>query len=379
VQHICSGADYIRFRRKSNQSKTDSIHHFQKRMILSVSSIQIIYQPGNLCFSCVTVMILIYFTLEEVNLMRTSKLSTVMMRICFFLLFLVNPINSFANVIPVVGLVMLVDIKLADYSPDGLNERLNVLTASSGGVPAAAILISPSGTISTNKPAYSWNAVPNAAYYYFYNGVDFAWHSASEAGCSAGTGICSVTGAALAAGSYTWYVRTWNSSGYGPWSSGMGFSISAGDTPVAATLISPFGTISTVTPTYTWNAVSNVSYYYLWNGAAFTWHSASEAGCSAGTGICSITGAALVAGSYTWYVRTWNSSGYGPWSSGMAFTISAGGATGTTYYIRPDGGTSEQCTGGADAPYSGSGAGGSCTVSGISGATWHEKTLLEWK
>jgi hypothetical protein len=67
--------------------------------------------------------------------------------------------------------------------------------------------------------------------------------------------------------------------------------------------------------------VSNASYYYLWNGTAATWHSASAVGCGSGSGTCSITGSALAAGSYTWYVQTWNSNGYGPWSSGMGFTV----------------------------------------------------------
>jgi hypothetical protein len=34
--------------------------------------------------------------------------------------------------------------------------------------------------------------------------------------------------------------------------------------PEKATLIFPSGTISTPTPTYTWNAVAAASYYYLW-------------------------------------------------------------------------------------------------------------------
>jgi len=106
----------------------------------------------------------------------------------------------------------------------------------------------------------------------------------------------------------------------------MAFTISTGGgVPVAATLISPTGTITTTTPTYVWNAVSNASYYYLYNGTAATWYTASAAGCGSGTGTCSITGSALAAGSYTWYVQTYNSSGYGPWSSGMSFTISTGG------------------------------------------------------
>ncbi len=43
-----------------------------------------------------------------------------------------------------------------------------------------------------------------------------------------------------------------------------------------------------------------------------------------------------------------------------ALSEEKGGAPGTTYYVRPDGGTSSQCTGLADAPYPGSGQGQAC-------------------
>jgi hypothetical protein len=202
-------------------------------------------------------------------------------------------------------------------------------TISGGGVPpVATTLISPSGTITTTTPTYTWNAVSNASYYLFWINGSETWYTASSAGCGSGTGTCSVTGSALAAGSYnTWYVRTWNSAGYGPWSSGMNFNVGVVVVlPTATTLISPSGTITTTTPTYIWNAVSNASYYLFWINGSETWYTASSAGCGSGTGTCSVTGSALAAGSYnTWYVRTWNSAGYGPWSSGMGFTIATGG------------------------------------------------------
>jgi len=100
------------------------------------------------------------------------------------------------------------------------------------------------------------------------------------------------------------------------------YPASTGGLPTAATLISPSGTITTTTPTYTWNAVSTASYYQLYVNGSGTWYTASAAGCSSGSGTCSITGSALTAGSYTWYVQTYNSYGYGPWSSGMGFTVS---------------------------------------------------------
>lgn len=100
--------------------------------------------------------------------------------------------------------------------------------------PGAAIQTSPSGTISTTTPTYTWNAVPNAAYYSLTviklvngNGEGRStWYAASVAGCSSGTGTCTITGSSLTAGSYIWYVMTENSYGFGPDCSGMRFTVS---------------------------------------------------------------------------------------------------------------------------------------------------------
>src|SRR5262249_3160439 len=78
--------------------------------------------------------------------------------------------------------------------------------------------------------------------------------------------------------------------------------------PGAATLIAPSGAINTTTPTYTWNAVSASTWYYLWvNDSTASpkitqWFTAAQAGCGAGTGTCSVTpGTALAAGAGRWW------------------------------------------------------------------------------
>jgi hypothetical protein len=202
--------------------------------------------------------------------------------------------------------------------------------------PPAATLIAPSGTISTNAPTYTWNAVGSATSYYLWVNDSTTptkiqtWYTAAQAGCTSGSGTCSVTpSTTLGVGLGTWWIQTRNEAGYGPWSSGMPFNVSIGGSPPpAATLISPSGTISTSTPTYTWNAVSNSTWYYLWvNDSATsakiqTWYTAAQAGCPSGTGTCSVTpSTTLASGSATWWIQTWNSFGYGPWSSGMSFAF----------------------------------------------------------
>ncbi len=96
----------------------------------------------------------------------------------------------------------------------------------------------------------------------------------------------------------------------------------------AATLISPAGVITSISPTYTWNAVATSTWYYLWvndsSGVKVQiWYTAAQAGCASGTGICSVTpGVILASGTAVWWIQTWNDTvRYGPWSSGMAFTV----------------------------------------------------------
>ncbi len=100
-----------------------------------------------------------------------------------------------------------------------------------------AILISPSGHVSTSTPTFSWGAVLTASQYYLEvndsakTGRIQAWYTAKEAGCASGTGICSVTPAtALANGAAQWRVQTRNDNGDGPWSKAMSFTVTEGTT-----------------------------------------------------------------------------------------------------------------------------------------------------
>ncbi len=222
-----------------------------------------------------------------------------------------------------------------------------------GGKPGTATLISPSGTISDSTPTYTWHAVSNATYYNLW--VNDAtgkkieqWYTAEKAGCSGGTGTCSVTpSTVLTNGSGKWWIQTWNTAGYGPWSSGKAFNLdtSSGGKPGSATLISPSGTISDSTPTYTWRAVSNATYYNLWVNDATgkkieQWYTAEKAGCDDGTGTCSVTPSTVLAsGGGKWWIQTWNTAGYGPWSSSKSFNLdtSSGGKPGSATLISPSG------------------------------------------
>ncbi len=197
--------------------------------------------------------------------------------------------------------------------------------------PVTPTLVSPTGMVSTTTPTYTWNAVSTSTWYYLWvndsTGVKITqWYTAAEAGCRAGTGLCTVTpGTALSPGAGQWWIQTYGAAGNGPWSPGMIFTVTA---PPAATLVSPTGPTNTRTPTYTWNAVSTSTWYYLWvndsTGVKITqWYTAAEAGCASGTGTCTVApSTALAQGAGQWWIQTYGAAGNGPWSSPLGFTVS---------------------------------------------------------
>jgi hypothetical protein len=222
------------------------------------------------------------------------------------------------------------------WNPNGFGDWSNSLqfTAPAPALPGKAVLISPSGAINTTTPHFTWNADAASTWYYLFVNDSTGnrirqWTTAEEAGCPTGAGTCSVEvpETVLASGAGNWWVRTWNPNGFGPWSDGKAFTVPTPVVPGKVALIAPSSTIGTVTPTYTWNADAQASYYYLWvNDSSGTkikqWYSADQAGCGAGTGSCSVTPATTLApGSAIWWIDAWNPNGFGSWSDGMPFAV----------------------------------------------------------
>ena len=94
--------------------------------------------------------------------------------------------------------------------------------------------------------------------------------------------------------------------------------------PGAATLVSPNGNITTNNPTYTWNKVSDATWYYLYvrDPQAMCLPSGIRQRAVCGASTCSIANAtdpgcwsSTAGGS-----RPGIDGGYGPWSTGMSFT-----------------------------------------------------------
>jgi hypothetical protein len=89
----------------------------------------------------------------------------------------------------------------------------------------------------------------------------------------------------------------------------------------------PSSDVTGSTIAFTWQSAATATWYQFWLGRGDTtlvmeqWYTAEHAGC-AGGGTCTVTlTPPLTAGAFVWYVRTWSSAGYGPWSVAFMFTM----------------------------------------------------------
>jgi hypothetical protein len=197
--------------------------------------------------------------------------------------------------------------------------------------PSRSLLPYEGPVVFSATPTYRWDSVPGATSYFLWVGDDetptvSGWYSATQLGCSSDD-VCVVTPAqALTAGQWRWSVRARNATEYGPWSEAASFTASA---PAMPALVAPSGTVTTRTLTYRWGSPQGAAWYEVWVGTATSvvlhqWYPASSLGCPSANQTCTLTTTGVVAnGTKTWRVRGWNSLGYGPWSSGMTFTLSA--------------------------------------------------------
>ncbi|MBF0447599.1 MAG: cadherin domain-containing protein [Magnetococcales bacterium] len=176
----------------------------------------------------------------------------------------------------------------------------------------------PSGTIDDTTPTYRWSATKSATYYQLRvttssgSSILKKWYDATTAGCKGGTGNCSITPTTVLAdgNSYLWYIKPWTTSA-GTESSGIAFTIGIDDTSIVS-LTSPSGETSESNPTYTWTAKSDVTHYRLRISDSNSsreylskWYTVAEAGCSSGTGNCSVTpNIELGYGNFTWEITS---------------------------------------------------------------------------
>ncbi|MFZ5883845.1 MAG: InlB B-repeat-containing protein, partial [Chloroflexota bacterium] len=96
------------------------------------------------------------------------------------------------------------------------------------------------------------------------------------------------------------------------------------------TLLSPSGTLTSWSNTFTWTGHPTATHYLLVvqrpddSFVLWKWYTASQAGCAGGSA-CSLSPAELAGlanGSYKWRIRDYGAYGYGPFTPYMNFTLS---------------------------------------------------------
>ncbi len=128
------------------------------------------------------------------------------------------------------------------------------------------------------------------------------------------------------------------------------------------TLVSPSGTTTDTTPTFTWTKVSTATHYKLYvmdstGGVKHdAWHTLSALSCTAS--VCSYTPTAtLASGNARFWVLAWKNNVYSSWGGPKSFTVNPSTGIGTATLYSPSGTTTDTTP--------------TFTWSKVSGATWY--------
>jgi Bacterial Ig domain len=139
--------------------------------------------------------------------------------------------------------------------------------------PGKADLISPNGTIGTDKPTFTWSLVPDSTSYELtakgeLNGYNESYEikdlnlACSDISCSVNP-FDSDSWPDLSRGQrYNWWIQTNNCKASGPRSSNMSFKVT-NQPPQEPVAIAPNGLISTNTPSFIWSSVPESTKYRL--------------------------------------------------------------------------------------------------------------------
>lgn len=187
-------------------------------------------------------------------------------------------------------------------------------------------------------PTFDWSEVVGATDYALEvrDAAGIVAHAATYPS-SCALGICTASpGMTFNPGTYNWYVRARNATGYSKWTAGSSFSVTVSGVVPPTQAPVPVSPVTTQTgtlplhPAFTWNeALGSTSYVLQVNqdGVQVALESFPAAGNCNGLS-CTVTlTTGLGAGAHKWWVRGLNAAGSGPWSSpARNFTVSTGSA-----------------------------------------------------
>ena len=175
--------------------------------------------------------------------------------------------------------------------------------------------ISPSGTISDTTPTFAWSKINTATRYQYqlYKGTSLVYAITVASSVCGASSCASTPTAVLGAGDYQWRVCAYIDGIWRSASAFKNFTLSLIPVPV-----SPSGTITDTTPTYTWSELSGATryQYQLYQNTTLVYARTVDSSVC-GTTTCASTPANILsAGDYKWRVCAYVG---GIWRSASAF------------------------------------------------------------
>jgi len=179
-------------------------------------------------------------------------------------------------------------------------------------------LLAPLSAVSTPRPTFTWEAVPGAQTYQIWIGTSTGRIIEGDI-----VGTSWTPSQDLPEGSIRWWIRDMASTS-GGWSDVGNASIGAGSVSGPTQVLSPTGSGTDTTPTFTWQAIAGSSRYILHVQDLTSGNVVIRENQLTTTSYTPTT--ALASGSYRVWVKAIGSSGQftdGIWSSAVDFSIAA--------------------------------------------------------
>ncbi|MPM52084.1 hypothetical protein SDC9_98837 [bioreactor metagenome] len=204
-----------------------------------------------------------------------------------------------------------------DITETPTSEEPTLAIENSGASPS---LISPTGTIKSTNPVFTWSETSGSTSYQLVVAKGASSVIVTEVPSSnCVETICTYTSTkVLSDGAYTWKVRSFDGTTWSSFAPSLSFTLKA-----APRLISPISNTSITLPTYKWQAISGVKKYHIevYRGSTLVLSKdVSITKCSSTS--CSYKPSnALSDGTYKWRVKVYKSSGWGPYSSLSTFVL----------------------------------------------------------